>query len=64
MWLILVSLVSVVYVHIAATRAGLGRKRWTLLALLVGPVALLPFHQQKRLLWRKQQGPLRSRFWA
>ncbi|MCJ8302526.1 hypothetical protein MK852_17410 [Shewanella benthica] len=39
-----------------AFRAGLGIKRWTLLGLLIGPVAYPLFNTHKHYAWRRSVG--------
>ncbi|WP_112354113.1 hypothetical protein [Shewanella benthica] len=54
--LICVFLLSGIVMGNLAFRAGLGIKRWTLLDLLIGPVAYPLFNTHKHYAWRRSVG--------
>ncbi|NRB25337.1 hypothetical protein [Shewanella sp.] len=55
-FLICVLLLSAIVMGNLAFRSGLGIKRWTLLGLMIGPVAYPLFNTHKHYAWRRSVG--------
>lgn len=53
---VLINLLSAVFFYCQAIMSGLGKKRWTCVGLLLGPLAWPMFNNNKRMKVYRQKG--------
>lgn len=51
-----INILSAIFFYCQAIMSGLGKKRWTFLALLLGPLAWPMFNNNKRMKVYRQKG--------